>query len=187
MSKSLANFYTLKDLKDMGFEPMAFRLMVLMAKYRAELSFTDEAMKAAETALQYIHNFVTQLPEESTKGEEEWVKGYKEKFLEAINDDLNTPQAGALVLEIIQEAYKRQQLRIYQTLLDFDRVLGINIKKVREAGKEELPDTIKTMIKEREVARKNKEWAKSDSLRKQIESAGYILEDTPEGIRCKKK
>lgn len=187
MSKSLANFYTLKDLKNMGFDPMVFRMFVLMAKYRAELSFTDEAMKAAETALQYVYNFVSQITDEDLEGEEDWVKEYKEKFLEAVNDDLNTPQAVALILELIQEAYKRQQFRIYETLLDFDRVLGINIEKARKSGQQELPENIKAMIKERQVARKNKDWPKSDSLRKQIEEAGYILEDTPEGMRCKKK
>ncbi|MDD5529815.1 MAG: cysteine--tRNA ligase [bacterium] len=187
MSKSLANFYTLRDLKNMGFEPMVFKMFVLMAKYRAELSFTDEALTAAKTALEYVYNFVTQISEEYIKGKEDWIKVYEEKFLEAVNDDLNTPQAVAVVLEIIQEAYKRKQFRIYDTLLDFDKVLGIRIKEKRESLKEELPDEIKTLITERENARKSKDWAKSDALRKQIESSGYILEDTPEGMRCKKK
>ncbi|MFA5032149.1 MAG: cysteine--tRNA ligase [bacterium] len=190
MSKSLANFYTLQDLKNMGFDPMVFKMFVLMAKYRAELSFTDEALTAAKTVLEYIYNFVTQmgsLDDVIQTGDEDWVKGYKEKFLEAINDDLNTPQAVAVVLEIIQEAYKRKHFRVYETLLDFDKVLGIRIKEKRESTKKELPDEIKTLIAERENARKSKDWAKSDALRKQIESSGYILEDTPEGMRCKKK
>lgn len=186
MSKSLANFYTLQDLKNMGFDPMAFKMFVLMAKYRAEVSLTDEAINAAQKTLEYIYNFVTQLKEDDIKGKEDWAKEYEEKFLEAVNDDLNTPQAVAITLELIQEAYKRKQFKVYETLLDFDRVLGIRIKERRESVKKEGIE-IKTLVNEREMARKNKDWAKADALRKQIENSGYILEDTPDGVRYKKE
>ena len=182
MGKSLGNFYTLRDLKEQGFDPLAFRYLCLTARYRSSLDFTAQALTSAQKALQGLYGFVRSLQEDHLHGEEGWVEAHKARFREAINDDLNMPQALAVVWEMIHHANRSQQFRVYEALLDFDRVLGLGFEDVRRAGVE-LPDEVSRLIAEREDARRARDWAQADALRARIGELGYALEDTPDGVR----
>ncbi len=114
-------------------------------------------------------------------GEEQpWVGDYRNKFRAAICDDLNMPQAMAVVWEMINEAERRKEYGILDALYDFDSVLGLKLKESAERltrGDED----IEKLISERNEARKRKDFARADEIRKQLSDRGIVLEDTPQG------
>jgi cysteinyl-tRNA synthetase len=179
MAKSAGTGMILKDLIDKGFNPLAYRYLVLTSHYRSKLNFTDESLTGAQNALNNLYQEIsTYNPVGKVLSE------YQAQFDKAINNDLETPQAMAVVWDLIKsEAETSDKLA---TLFKFDEVLGLKIKEVWEAAKV-LPDTVQKLIEERESARKEKNFARSDELRKAIESNGYIVEDTIDGFKVKKK
>ena len=113
-----------------------------------------------------------------------WKKGhYGKKFCEAINDDLNMPQALAVVWELIKDKNTKPEEK-YATLLDFDRVLGLRLDKVEKI---EVPVKIKELAEKREKYRQAKNFDKADEIRKQIEKLGFELQDTDKGSKIKIK
>jgi cysteinyl-tRNA synthetase len=102
---------------------------------------------------------------------------YKFKFITKLNDDLNTPEALAVVWEMLKDVSLSKGTQ-YKTLLDFDKILGLGLSKMKS---EAIPFQIKNLAKERTLARKNKDWTKSDEIREQIESLGYTVRDTSSG------
>jgi len=131
ISKSAGKFPVLADLVTAGINPLAFRVLCLGAKYRSELGFSLEAVKAAEKNLVYLNEFARNLGAEASVCEADvgWAAGYEERFREALNNDLNTPQALAVVLEMVAEARRQNDQRIWQTLQKFDRVLGLDLEQ----------------------------------------------------------
>ncbi|MBI4708887.1 MAG: cysteine--tRNA ligase [Candidatus Portnoybacteria bacterium] len=194
MAKSDENFLTVKTLIDKRFNPLAYRYLTLTAHYRSKLNFTWESLAAAQSALDSLYNFYLRLnenpPQTSLKGGIDspplgGVRGdlknklneIKKQFLAALNDDLNTPEALAIVWKLIKDADISDADK-KSALLDFDKVLGLGLEKIRKI---EIPEEIKQLAKEREEARKNKDWAKADQLRKKIQESGWDIEDTPDG------
>lgn len=177
MAKSGENFITLTTLLELGISPQAYRYWLLTAKYNTRMDYSYEAVKAAETSFENNLIEILKFSEEDKQGEIN--EEYKKRFTEALNDDLNTPQAVSIAIELAKNplipiADKRA------TLLDFDRVLGLglsNFKKVIE----EIPVEIYNLVKEREVARKSKDFKKSDILRDQVKKAGFEIEDASTG------
>ena len=119
-------------------------------------------------------------------GEEDWVEEFRARFREAVNADLNLPQALVVVWEMIHQANRSQQFRVYEMLLDFDRVLGLGFADVRKA-ETELVGEVGRLVAEREQARRARDWPRADALRARIGELGYALEDTPDGVRWKSK
>ena len=115
--------------------------------------------------------------------DEEIIKKFKAEFIEAINDDLNMPQAMGVVWNIIRYEQKSKQLA--ELLLDFDKVLGLEIDKKEKD--EKLPEKIEKLVEERKKARNDKNWNLSDELRDKILSLGYNVKDTKEGMEITKK
>jgi cysteinyl-tRNA synthetase len=111
-------------------------------------------------------------------------KDYKNGFLAAINDDLNMPIALALLWEIVKDNGLNNKDK-YKLILDFDRVLGLNLDKIRE-DKVELSKDIKALIKHREEARKKKDWKNADEIRNKLLKMGIVLEDTSKGVKWKR-
>lgn len=188
MSKSLGNFYTLRDVENRGFSSLAFRFLSLQTHYRSKMNFTWESLEAAQNGLEHLHNQIrafnphleTGFPSVLGNPVSKW---YKEKFLEKINDDLNMPQALAVTQELLKSNLSAEDR--LATLLDFDRVLGLNLA---EAGKQkDIPEEIKELGKKREQARKEKNWQKSDELRQKIRGMGYEIEDAETGYILKGK
>ena len=197
MSKSKGNLFTLPDIKEKGFSPMDLRMLFLSSHYRSQLDFSWEALEQAHKNLQKINDFVLELELNGKKFEQALgslaasmdISGYEKRFDEAMDDDLNTPLALSVVYEMISE-YNRLHVDGNFSPEDYGKLLSL-WKKMNSvfglvlSGQAEIPDEIKKLIADREQARKEKNFAKSDDLRSLIEKKGYLVEDTKEGYKIK--
>jgi cysteinyl-tRNA synthetase len=184
ISKSAGKFPVLDDLVNAGLNPLAFRLLCLGAKYRSELAFSLEAVRAAERNLDYLFECVRNLPEEATDAAEDsgWALEYAERFHERINNDLNTAQALASTLEMVAESYRRHDHRIWNTLKRFDLVLGLKLEEyLRETHEATFPAEILQLRDEREHARNARDFQRADELRRELEVRGYQIRDGKTG------
>ena len=182
MSKSLNNLYTLKDLKDRGYSPLEYRMFNFSSIYRKKINFTFEAMDSAKIALKRLKDGYQRHLNGKDKVETEVIGKFKEDFLNAINDDLNMPQAMSVVWNAIK--YEKKSKKIADMLLDFDRVLGLEIGKLEQ--EEELPKEILELVEKRKKAREEKDWKLSDNLRDEIIKLGYNIKDTKDGMEISK-
>ena len=182
MSKSLNNLYTLKDLEEKGYSSLDYRMFNFSSHYRNKINFTFEAMEAAKSALKRLKEGYKAHSQGDSQIEQTIIEGYEQRFLEAINDDLNMPVAMSVVWEVVRNANKSKKLA--ELLKKFDLVLGL---KIDEQIKEELPQEIVELIEQRKQARSNKDWAKSDEIRDVILSKGYIVKDSKEGMTVEKR
>ncbi len=178
MSKSLGNFKTIRGMLESGILPMAFRLWVLMSHYRSPINFSEEALHGAQTALKRLYGLYLDLGEEIGRVSQK----YQGEFKKFVEDDLDTPKAVALLWDLLKEkglpdADKKA------TILDFDKVLGLGFENLKE---EVVPAEILKLATEREQARRDKDFKKSDGLRSKINSLGYEIKDTPEGQKVSK-
>ena len=183
MSKSLNNLYTLKDLEEKGYSPLDYRMFNFSSHYRNKINFTFEAMDAAKAALKRLKEGYKIHEQGNAQVEEKVIEEYEQRFLQAINDDLNMPIAMSIVWEIIKRPDKSKQFA--ELLKKFDFVLGLKIDE--ESKTDEIPDEILELVKERKLARENKNWEKSDELRNIISDKGYIIKDSKEGMTIEKK
>ncbi|MBM3205919.1 class I tRNA ligase family protein, partial [Candidatus Shapirobacteria bacterium] len=188
MSKSKGNNILVTDLVEKGFDPMAFRLMVLTSHYRAGLNFTWEALKASQVAYQKLVNLLkewqTKKPREKISPDDlKKIDFFREEFLKKVSHDLNWSEGLAIVWQMAKSNLPPHDKK--ELLLDFDQILGLNLV-VKASIKTEIPSTIKKMIDEREELRKKGEWEKADKIRKQIEKQGWVLKDTAEGTILEK-
>ena len=188
MSKSLGNVYNICDLEEKGIEPLAYKLFCYTAHYRTKLNFTFDGAMASQKALNRLREGYIKHKNGNDNVEESLIEAYKNKFLSAINDDLNLPLAMGIVWEIIRSETKSK--KIADLLLDFDKVLGldlINSEKYIENQKNlELPEEISKLLNERKKARDNKDWTLSDKIRDELKEKGYIIKDTKEGMTVEK-
>ncbi len=178
MSKSRGNFYTLDDLEKNGFGPLDFRYLTLSTHYQSPLNFTWEGIKSAQNALSNLKKFLKTVefsPSSSKKKNK--LNQYKKMFIKALENNLNTPQALAVLWQLIKD----EEINLTEKkklILDFDKVLGLGLEKEVIFS---LPSKIKKMVGQREQLRKNKQFIQADTLRKNIEALGYKIEDTPKG------
>ncbi len=180
ISKSAGKFPVLEDLIRARVNPLAFRLFCLSAKYRSELVFSIDAVRAAERNLYYLYGFAASAPVE--EADSPWAQAYRERFQAALNDDLNTPEALAVVLEMVNKAYRDNDRRICGTLKQFDRVLGIRLAEQFEYLKRlKVPADIQALIDERAQARSKKDFGRSDELRMQLQARGWEAKDNRDG------
>lgn len=201
MGKSLGNFITLKKISA-KFNPLAWRYLVLTAHYRSQLNLTWESLKAAQIALSNLYQQIRDLKENSspfwrlaklaesfgltskkTSAALKSATQYKEKFRQAINDDLNTPEALALVWQMLADQTLPAAVK-KDLLLKFDNIFGLNLDKVKHVCP---PSHIKKLAAEREEARAQKQWDRADELRVQIAKNDWLIEDSPNGPRLKPK
>jgi len=171
MSKSLENFYRLKDAEEKGYEALALRYLYLQTHYRQEMNFTWEALEGAQTALNRLRNRYLA----SITGKVSLPK----EFIDAVNDDLNFPKALSVVWENIDDLNK-------PTLNQIDEVLGLGLANYKEE-EVEIPEEINEKVEERERLRGEGKYEHADLLRKEIETMGFVLEDTPNGIKLRKR
>ena len=199
MSKSLNNFFTVRDIaKEYDLE--AVRLFMLSAHYRSPINFSREQIEAANASLNRMYNarnnlkfFLEKAPDREVNGAEkefmERLKQTEAKFDAAMDDDMNTADAIGAIFELIRDANVslnadssrtavESALKSLKALTD---VLGLLSRE-----EDELPADIRAMVDERAEARKNKDWKRSDELRDAIKAAGYILEDTKQGQKVRK-
>ena len=178
MSKSLGNFYTLKDLTDKGYSPLHYRYLCLQTNYRKPLNFTLENMDASKNAYENIKRKFLEIKKQTHKGLDK-TKEHESQFLEAINDDLNLPRALQVFHNTLDDFDFSPKKKI-KLLEKFDSVLGIKVKDFKEE-KSITPQEVKSLVIERESLRKQKKWAESDILRERIKELGFQVRDTPQG------
>lgn len=189
MSKSLGNFYTIDDIKNRGIDPTALRLLFLQTHYRQIMNFTWESLSAASNAYSKLVNYVCELKQKAGEpttvvGFSEEAKNYRQKFTDAISEDIQTPRAVAVLWEIVKSNLSPdEKLRL---IFEIDGVLGLNLKKA-EFIAVEIPEEISKLAQERENARLAKNFQKSDELRKIIAEKGYEIKDTDTGHKISKK
>src|SRR3989344_2082059 len=187
MSKSLGNFYNLRDVKKKGFDPMALRYLTLTTHYRSKLNFTWKSLEAAQNALEKLREAMKNLKtatQHTNKLENVRVlpkKNIIAKFKKYINNDLNAPRALALLWDVIKSKKINNETK-YKLIIDFDKVLGLNLADVRT---EKIPSEILKLAKDREKYRKEKTFKKADKFRKKLAELGWMIEDTPRGPKLK--
>jgi len=194
MSKSLGNFYTLRDLLQKGYNGKTIRFMLLATHYRTQLNFTMQGLEAAKASLSRINDFIIRL--ETYQGQKSWdeIQAYlvetRAAFTKALCHDLNVSEALAVLFEMIRHVNTKidetsltsdDAKRILVLLQEMDQVLGIGNFTL-----DAIPLEIQQLADERQKARKAKDFKRSDDLRQELLQKGYILEDTPSGVRIKR-
>ena len=203
MGKSLKNFHTLGELIQKNHDPMAVRFLLLSTHYRKQFNFAFEGLEAAENGLQRLRDFMQRLgamPEEANaQGKKsEWIsqriKETRDEFEEAMDDDLDISRALAVVFNLVRdinrlidaESVALTDAELVKDLLkDFDRALGI--LNNREIAPEKPSAEVEELIMKREEARRMKDWKTADTIRARLRKIGIVLEDTPQGPKCKRK
>ena len=181
MSKSLNNVYTISDLEAKGYTAMDYRMFNFTSHYRNKLNFTWDSLESAKIALSRLKEGYKKQATGNEDVSLDIIEEYENKFNEAINDDLNMPQAMSIVWDVVKNPIK--SVKFAELLRKFDQVLGL---KIDEEEKIELPEDIKEIIEERKKARINKDWAKSDELRDLLIKKGYNVKDTKDGMEVVK-
>ena len=199
MSKSLGNFYTLRDIFARGITPEAVRYLLASVPYRKALNFTFDGLSSAKTAIERLRNFkfrldTAKLPEGTNAKIADQSSAALAGFRAAMNDDLNTAEALAFVFEFLREANTALDANEFQAgnlaganaLLDqFDAVFEV-LKPSAPAGGMSDAD-IEELVAERTAAKKARNFARSDEIRAQLLEAGIVIEDTKDGVRWKRK
>ena len=188
MSKSLGNVYTITDLEEIGVEPLAYKMFCFTAHYRTKLNFTFESIKSAQKSLQRLREGYLKHLESNNNivSSNEKIKEYRFKFLKAINDDMNMAVTMSGWWDIKKE---KEKSKIFaELILEFDQVLGLDLKKIKKQEKNNLniPKEIEELIEQREKARKEKNWIVSDKIREEIKEKGYIIKDTKQGFELER-
>ena len=211
MAKRLGNFITIKELRDRGIDGRTLRLALLSGHYRAQLNFTEKSLEQAASTLKRIDEFMFRLdsglassPATETVSHasaldtraEELSESARARFLAAMDEDLDTPTALAVVYEFISQANRlldqglvgRRGLKSLEEFMlkDFDRVFGV-VKAVPLPSELLLPEEDALMLKQREDARARKDWKLSDELRTKLSGHGIEVQDTPSGQKWRRK
>ena len=192
MSKSLGNFFTLRDLIEKGFSGREIRAVLVNAHYRQPLNFTFSAMEDARKSLSRVDQCVASLKAkagEAKPGEHpEFAAKALASFTEAVNDDLNTPRAFAAMYELVRAANGAMAtlspeaaaatLDVFKRM---DTVLGVIFFGVQEKAQEEIPNEVKEILEKRAAARAARNWAESDALRDRLAAMGWAVKDSKAG------
>mgnify|MGYP004619893467 FL=1 len=181
MSKSLGNVYTLAQLQEKNIEPLAFRYFTYSSNFTNKLNFTWEAIRSSQVSLNKLREQVNKNKGVNTKLSEEKIKKYEERFLDAINDNLNMPIAISVLWDLLKEEKSND---VYELAMKFDTVLSLELNKKME--EKEIPIEVQELLRKREEARKEKNFPLSDELRKKILNLGYLVKDTKEGQKVEK-
>lgn len=178
MSKSSGEFLRVQLLLDKGYDPIAYRYLCLTAHYRSQLTFSWDALDAAQTALERLRNAAFGLGE-ATVVDDTLVA----RFMEKLNDDLNFPQALAMTYELLKSDLAAGVKKA--TLLKFDEAFGLGlaswVPKI-----EAVPDAVRTVAEARWAARNSKDWAEADRLRGELAALGWAMKDGKDGYTLTK-
>ena len=174
MSKSQGTSFSLSDLENKGFNLMALRYFFLQAHYRSRQNFTFEALKASQKGLSSLRDKISRLGEERGEVNDK----FKNIFLDYLLDDFNSPKTLSLLSEIFKSDLSSGDK--LATILDFDLVWGLNLEEKKETAIS-FPKEALELLKQRESARENKDFAKADASREALNSLGYSVEDLPDG------
>jgi len=195
MSKSLGNFYTLGDLLQRGYDPMAVRYLLISTHYRKLLNFTLESLEMAGQALNRIRNFVFSLKNIAKAGEntveiERFISASQDTFTENMSDDFNVSGSLGVLFDFIHGINQKMNglsqkdaAAVLAFLKRLDTVLGV----LEQEDAIPLAAAIEAKIAQREKARKNRDFAQADAIRAELKKQGINLLDTPDGVKWKKE
>ncbi len=183
MGKSLGNCYTLEQLKEKGFDPLAFKLFCLNTNYGKTINFTFDGLKASQSTLENLKKIVAEHKNGSNTIDPDKLKKYKDNFLNAVNDNLNTPLALGVLFSMLRSEQKSKQ--IYDLAIDFDRVFGLKLDEEIKSESQSIPDKIEDLARKRWQAKQDKDWALADKLRAEVTQKGYQILDTKDGYTIK--
>jgi len=182
MAKSEDNFLTLKNVfTKQNIKPLVYRFFLLQAHYRKPVEYSQDGIKNAQNGLEHLYNQVKNL------GKKIGIinNDFKKNFLDAINNDLNMPQALGIVQKLLKSNLANQDK--LKTILDFDKVLGLRIKEnTKNIIKEEIPHQLQQLLDLRKIVKDDSNFIESDRLRNEIKKLGYSIEDTKDGQKIKK-
>ncbi len=177
MSKSLGNFVTAQELVEKGYDPLAMRYLILTSHYKKGLNFSYESLESAQNALNNLRGLVSNLKssERNTLSaeKENKIDEYRQKFVAALSDDLNAPQALATLWEVLKSNIPSTDK--YDLVISFDEILGLKLSQ--PVVQKTIPDEIKKLLNKREELRREKKFEEADKIRKQIEEAGFDVKD----------
>lgn len=186
MSKSLGNIYTIDQLIEKGFDPLDFRYFLLQAHYRSKQNFTWQALTSAQAGFKNLKNKVSELLKSKNSDHDQIDEQAKHDFKEALFNDFNLPQALAIVMDLLNNKYSTDQTTILNTIFEFDKVLGLNLIKLEEDIEIALPDEIKELLNQRQIARDQKNWSEADRLRDLLKTKyKLVVMDGPQGQQVK--
>lgn len=199
MSKSLNNFFTVRDIAK-HFDLEVLRMFMLSAHYRSPINFSDDLLEQTKNGLERLYNaknnliYLLDITAEKAPSEEDQaligrLSQYKNQFIEAMDDDINTADGLSVIYELVRdinsslkaESSKAAVKSAYDMLMELSAVLGLLEKK-----EESIDIEIEALIGERQKARKEKNWALSDKIRDDLKAQGIVLEDTPQGVKWKR-
>ncbi|RKY13349.1 MAG: cysteine--tRNA ligase, partial [Planctomycetota bacterium] len=190
MSKSLGNFYTVKDILKKGYSGRVLRYVLMSTHYRKNLNFTFEGLDAAKAAIERMENFVLSMQDVAGASDDpavdEALKKAEKDFVEAMDDDIEISAALAAIFEMIRAVNRarpsqKQAQKAIRLMHRFDEVLGV----LDVERKKEVPEEVLELVRRRHEARKAKDYATADAIREQVRKLGYLIEDTPKGPRVK--
>ena len=199
MSKSLGNFYTLRDILGMGHTPESIRYLLASVPYRKKLNFTFDGLASAQTSIERLRNFELRLKTEkfsvgANEAIAERTREARRDFEAGMDDDLNTAEALAAVFEYLREAnivmdagdFKAGDVAAALEFLElFDSVFDVLRPARKEGGLSD--DSVDAKVAERTAAKKSRDFARADAIRKELAELGIVLEDTKDGTRWKRK
>jgi cysteinyl-tRNA synthetase len=197
MSKSKGNFFTFRDLREQGYSPLAIRYLLLSVPTRKQLNFTFEGLQAAEATVERLRDFrqrvkETNLAHGMNPFVEKVISQALADFEAAMDDDFNTAAALAAVHDLVREInsliaaemfLEGERRAVLDAIAKFDSVLGIFGQETSDI----LEAEIEALIEERQEARRNRHFARSDEIRDELAKKGIVLEDTPQGVRWKRR
>jgi cysteinyl-tRNA synthetase len=199
MSKSLGNYFTLRDVLERGYAPESIRYLLASVPHRKTLNFTFDGLKSATTAIERLRNFKLRLEtDQFAEGQNEPLAARTaaavKAFRDSMDDDLNTAEALAAVFEYVRDAnsamdageFRRENVAAALQLLSlFDQVFDV-LTPSGAAGQIS-DEEVERLIAERTAAKKARNFARADEIRDQLQAQGIILEDTKAGVRWKRK
>ena len=181
MSKSLGNFYTVDDVIKKGFDPLALRYLYLGANYRDPLNFTWDSLAASQNALEKLRSQIAVLKKQNdrtvlSEEKEKKVDDYRNQFLEAVNDDLNTSKSLAVLWEMLKSNIPSEDK--YDLAISFDEILGLKLSEVTD-NEWQVPGNIQILIDQRQKFREEGKYEEADKIRDQIQKLGFGVSDKP--------
>ena len=200
MSKSLNNFFTAREILE-KYDADVVRFLLLSGHYRVQLNFSEDLLESAKSSMERLYNGVSNLENlieevnrveisEDEKAYFETLLQYRNKYIEKMDDDFNTADAISVLFDLVREINTNitsdSSKELTENTLALIRELGAPLGILQKSTKGDLAEEIEALIEQRQLARKNKDWALSDKIRDDLKDRGIVLEDTPQGVRWKK-
>lgn len=190
MGKSLGNAYSIHDIMNKGYDPLALRYFYLSGHYRKQINFTWEALDSAQNGLNRLRKEVSKLGFSELDMVVHGDNEYKKSFEKALSDDLNMPEALAVLWKLLDDSNVSLSDKA-SLVISFDAVLGLklvqeDVENLDESlSIDQLPEEVQRLIEEREEFRKQKNWEEADAVRNKIGDFGYDIKDTSDGLIIK--